>query len=140
MSETPVPEGLDARSLFGTWHAAAWTDEAPGQVDGAWVHSPRFRRGWQAVSGKATAAVAEVTAERDDARAERDGATSVLDRIRDVYRGVQFSGWPVAGVKVHEILLREFGDSKDDGGHVPDDGEEPTAEDAASLDDLEPRS
>jgi hypothetical protein len=51
-----------------------------------------------------------------EALVERDGATSVLDRIRDVYRGARFGGWSEAGVKVREILLREFGDG---------DGEEP---------------
>lgn len=61
-----APEGLDALSLYRTWDHVRFPDASPETADVNWDHgSARFHEAWEAVSSRATAAVAAVTAERD---------------------------------------------------------------------------
>lgn len=77
-----APEGLDAQSLYGAWFVASRTDATPEEAGGAWEHSPRLHAGWEAVSGKACAAVEVVTAERDAARSQAANVTIVMHQAQ----------------------------------------------------------
>lgn len=77
-----APEGLDARGLYGAWHAARFPDATAEEADIGWDHgSARFHEAWEAVSSRASAVVAAVTAERDRLDAENKSLRAELDRF-----------------------------------------------------------
>lgn len=64
-------EGLDARSLYRLYDHTRFPDGSPETADSNWdLGNARFLAAWEAVSSRAAAAVAAVTAERDRLAAE----------------------------------------------------------------------